>query len=387
MQWRAWDDIESATRGKYVDRWKTAVYGGENTCNCYGFNDGGGVFKTYDFDYPFHPDEGFLHKTDMIIYYARATHSNHVGTPYGDLGNPGVKAGMDIMQNVLGYHFIITRAAYRGAGPGGSARLEFDVVNEGSSPLYADWPVAFYLLDAQTRQPVWRYILPDISAGDWMPGERWNRKDAAYAVPAPNYTVAADIPVPQDIAAGNYIAAVTMLDPAGLEPAARFAMTPYINGGFTALGYINIGIDADKTPPLITGDDPQLDESLSYSLNLSLMRDVTVYGAKTNMLTDGRSDNIWAVSGSGEHELIVDLGKPAVLKSLEILFDAKAEFTVSHSIGGTDYIQCEYIPFWGRNDVGRICLDGTARFVKVVITSGDGGVAIKNINIYGEWQE
>jgi len=379
MQWNVWDNISMVTNRMYQDRWKTAVFGGENTCNCYGFADGG-HFKTYGFDYPFHPNEGFLHKTDNIIYYARMTHTNHVGTPYGDLSNPGVKAGMDIMQNVLGYHFVIQRAAWRGGQPGGTARLEFDLINEGSSQLYADWPVAFYLLDSETRQPVWRYILPGVSAGDWMPGERWVKKDNAWRDPAPLYTVEADIPLPAELAKGSYIAAITMLEPAGLEPAARFAMASYINGGFTALGYINIGVSAEDNPAAIIYDDPQLDDSLSYSVNLALMRPVTANGVPSDALADGRTNNRW--SADGKQTVIIDLGNVFTVKSVEILFEGRADYEVFISADGASYTPAD-TPFWGRNDVGRVYVDNPARYVRIELASGDGAAVIKNINVYG----
>ncbi len=73
--------------------------------------------------------------------------------------------------------------------------------------------------------------------------------------------------LPGDIAKGEYIFALAILDPAGMLPSVRLATGNYFNGGRHPIGLTGVG-GAPSQYELSPGifDDPAADNSLHYSL-------------------------------------------------------------------------------------------------------------------------
>lgn len=80
MQWSEWDHIDLVMTEKYVDRWKTAVFGGENTNNLYTFDPTGGRFMTFGCPEPFDEITAFTKYSAEMTKYARLVHANHMHT-------------------------------------------------------------------------------------------------------------------------------------------------------------------------------------------------------------------------------------------------------------------------------------------------------------------
>jgi len=154
------------------------------------------------------------------------------------------------IQMALGYRFVIEEASYSGrVVQGDPFRLRMTVRNTGSSPFYYRWPLAIALLDSATHRPVWSAVWEDVDIRAWMPDSR--------------YDIEGSFTIPEDVPDGRYILSVSILDPSGMVPAARFAVQNYYNGGRTPLG--PIGVSSDPRPLEIGGfDDLQSDRSLFY---------------------------------------------------------------------------------------------------------------------------
>lgn len=388
MQWSVWDTdkIIAVTQEPFKNRWKAAVFGGENTNNLYTFDANGGRFKTYGLDKGFTADTAFGEKLDSMIYYARMTHTNHLGTTYGNILDINIKNAMDTFQNTLGYNFVIDKANYPiSVKQGENFEVSFDIVNTGSSPMYYDWPVALSLLDSSTKKCIWTDVFDNVSVSDWMPGEEWDETTKTYRIPALKYNIKGVFNLPKDIKNGEYIIALTILDPAGMVPAARFAVKNYINGGFTPLGNIGVNIRPKSDKLNIKFSDPMFDTSLIYYNNISFMKKAVANGEEANELVSGKSDIVWTAKNAEKQTIIIDLNKPSEVMSTEIFFDKKVNYQIFVSTDNSIYKQAGRNIYCKNNTVRNIVNIKDIRYIKIEIekTADLKPVSIQNINIYG----
>ena len=121
------------------------------------------------------------------------------------------------------------------------------------------------LLDPESHQKVWGKILEEVNISEWMPGDNWSVDEHKYQIAPPTYHIRKNISIDAPIAKGKYILALTVLDPAGMQPSLRFANENYFEGGYHPMGYIGIGesvADTRLNPDLFF--DIQSDKSLKY---------------------------------------------------------------------------------------------------------------------------
>ena len=167
----------------------------------------------------------------------------------------------------MGYRYVLDWAKYPARIDNGKNwKLEFSLVNTGSSPFYYSWPLEVSLLDPQSHRKVWSSIV-DEDITQWMPGENWSVEQEKY-LQAPQKYVISDKFKFNNVPDGEYILALAVLDPAGNRPSLRFANTNYLEGGHTALGYV--GVDTPVANPQIPEeefDDIYADSTLRYILS------------------------------------------------------------------------------------------------------------------------
>jgi hypothetical protein len=143
--------------------------------------------------------------------------------------------------------------------------VSFSVVNKGSSPFYYDWPVEISLLDSKTHEVVWTKVLEDVKISEWLPGDKWNSTTNSYREEAKVYTVNRKLVIDNNIDPGEYIIAISILDPSGMLPSVRFATRNYFNGGRHPMG--KVGVDKSIDNYIIESklfDDIASDLSLKY---------------------------------------------------------------------------------------------------------------------------
>ena len=244
---------------KTSPKWKIAVIGGEVAYNWGSLDIQPGESPDISLKDPLH--------RNYIIYRIRKLHANHLGwISLYDQHDKGVSAGAEIMQKALGYRFVITEINYpERIDEDNPFTFSFKVKNTGSSPFYYNWPVEVSLLDPVSKKPVWKRHCTDLDITTWFPGDEWNDSLRTYTEPARTYTVSQKMPLP-DVSPGEYILAIAILDPAGNQPSARFAIENYYNGGRHPLGKIGVFQSIDSFT-LSNFDDMQEDKSLFYQIH------------------------------------------------------------------------------------------------------------------------
>ncbi|WNS43924.1 fibronectin type III domain-containing protein [Paenibacillus sp. MMS20-IR301] len=233
---------------------------------------------------------------NYVIDWIKKTHTSSLGwIDLYDAGNPAVSQGAALMQKEFGYRFVLNQATFSGSvQPGGQMNVAFQVVNKGSAPFYYNWPVEASLLRSD-RTIAWKGIFNNVDIRSWMPGDDWNSTTRQYNQAAAVQQVAGAFTIPANMPAGTYILALSILDPYGYKPSARFANTNYYTGGRTPLGNVGIGMDpANQNLGAFNSLKP--DNTLSYSLTQSAYDGGYSGGGSTDTQAPSVPGNL-AVSG------------------------------------------------------------------------------------------
>jgi hypothetical protein len=175
------------------------------------------------------------------------------------------------VQKAFGYRFVIDEVRYDAVVlPGQAFTVAFRIRNRGSAPFYYNWPVEVSLLDPKSREVVWKSAFGDVDIRAWLPGDQWNKQSRMYEKEPKTYEVGGSFTVPRDVPRGDYILALAILDPAGMQPAVRFAIENYFIGGRHPIGLIGVGkapLSVELAPASF--DDPAKDRTLHYELVFS----------------------------------------------------------------------------------------------------------------------
>lgn len=264
IYWDSWSIDEEIERGynqmrALGDRWKTQVIGGEIT---WGW---GSLALKKLRGFPACIADSATHA--LMVEQIRNLHCNHLGgVTWTNFNDPEVMKNVQDIQKALGYRYVIDKARYgKRISIGKKWKLEFDVTNTGSSPFYYQWPVQVALLDPDTHDVVWKTCLDDVDIRTWLPGDNYDPAQGKYLDPAPVNRVKAEIAV-DNVPEGEYVVALSILDPAGMLPSVRFANVEAYEGGYTVLGTVGVGCNPG---PLKDNNwfDLRDERSLHYILN------------------------------------------------------------------------------------------------------------------------
>jgi hypothetical protein len=252
---------------RLTGRWKTSPIEGETAYNW-------GNYMTQPGDSPNDTLADPQH-LDFLLDTIRNLHCSGLGWVSNyDPENPRARAGAEKVQKAFGYRLVVKQfSCSKHAKPGGSLTLSFSVVNTGSAPFYEDWPLEFSLLNPETGQSAWSTTLERIRISHWLPGDDWDEENKLYRVPPETYTFTREIPLPGKLILpeGEYIAALAVLDPAGNQPALRFAVKNQnsLTNGRHPFGRIGVGVRVEGrhelNPSLFS--EPLKDRRLGYTLN------------------------------------------------------------------------------------------------------------------------
>ena len=281
--------------------------------------------------------------TDYVIDWIKNTGASSLGWISDYSGNdPVIRDNAARMQKALGYRFVITSAMYpMTVQPGGKLPVSLTVVNTGSAPFYYKWPVQVSLMD-ENRDIVYSdFIHVDIR--NWTPGR--------------TYKIFDTFTVPENLAQGEYIIALAILDPAGFVPSLRFANMNYYYGGYTPLGKIGIGVEPESFE-LFNFDSLYFDDSLYYTLeqgdfeiedrqvydrepravrvetsvhlpgNLAYKKPITVSSTETqydnydHKINDGDPNTRWSSAWGNDLEwVVIDLRAEYIISTVRLLWE------------------------------------------------------------------
>lgn len=187
----------------------------------------------------------------------RSVHGTTVGIEY----DPRIAEntiGASEVQKVFGYRFLLKEFTFeKRVEPGETLDFSAKVVNDGSAPTYANWPLSVVLMDEVTKEIVWTSpAVPDVDITQWMPGTnyQWTFEDGGlgtgartYANPAPINQVNGTVVIPANLAAGSYLVGLSILDPTTGKPGIFFSVTNFLQASNTQpLGRLGIGADANS---------------------------------------------------------------------------------------------------------------------------------------------
>ena len=204
--------------------------------------------------------------------WIRRGHTNHLGSPYGDVLSAGGQTaeGREIiasLHKLMGYRFVPTAAAFTPqTEPGGRLTVSLSVRNEGSSPLYANWPLMAALADLETHEVVWSAPFEGVDLRRWLPGEGYNEQSGEYDRPPVERTAKTTFRLPKDLPAGQYAVCVFVPEHAGGRPVLRLATGHYWEGGLHPLGVAGVGQPPSATLGAESFFADGVDDSLGYEV-------------------------------------------------------------------------------------------------------------------------
>ena len=238
---------------RFMD-WRTSVMGGEVAHNWgrYQLQPGDDMNDTLT-----SPD----HK-ERFLDYVYWQHNNHLGIQLlTDARTKAAFSGLSEYQKRAGHRFVLNQVAYEIND--NILSVSVNVVNQGASPLYHNWPLAVGLLDKK-RNLIWQSCFKNTDLRKWLPGEEFDFGCHTYKVPAKENHIHDSFPINQ-IPKGTYILALSILDPSCGLPNILFATRQYFNGGWHPIGLLGIATQVDN--PILPDnifDNPSNDTAIHY---------------------------------------------------------------------------------------------------------------------------
>ncbi|WP_413406815.1 DUF4832 domain-containing protein [Paenibacillus amylolyticus] len=299
------DDLESGEGIVKRDTWRTQVNGGEVAYDW-------GQKHIQPGDSPNDTLSDPIHR-NYVIDWIKKTHTTSLGwIDQYDALDSAVSKGATLMQKELGYRFVINQATFSGSvQPGEKMNVSFQVLNNGSAPFYYNWPVEASLLRSD-RTVAWKGIFNNVDIRNWMPGDNWDSSTHQYIQKPAVQQVSGAFTIPSNLPAETYTLALTIIDPYGYKPSARFANSNYYTGGRTPIGKVGIGMEP-ANQNIGPFNSLKSDNTLSYSL-AQTPYDGGYSGGKNVLLLDN-FDNSQRWPGandlskwSGANEFVNDAG-------------------------------------------------------------------------------
>lgn len=175
-----------------------------------------------------------------------------------------VRAGAAEIQKAMGYRFTLDGVAFtKNVEQDRRLEVAFTVRNDGSAPFYYPWPVEVSLLDPDTRDVKWSATFNNVDIRLWLPGDRWSKSKQKYEIPPEHYIARQVFEV--DVPSGEYVLALSILDPAGNVPSVRFANRNYWTGGRYPIGVIGVNkVVTNQECDPSSFIDPNSDNSAGY---------------------------------------------------------------------------------------------------------------------------
>lgn len=286
MYWDSWGSYSSMTNATYdynaelikynnapYNRYKTSPMGGEIAYSL-------GVMRPELIGTDANDSYKDAGHRRWIKNVAASIRTSVLGMEYSNTDQSAAAlTGLKDLLKGFGYRFLIKEfQCSQQTQPGNNLTVNAKIVNAGVAPFYDKWPVAFVLIDQNTKQIVYKSVIPSADVTTWMPGENYDWKTAAtlpgtgtekYLIPAAINNISATVTIPANLATGTYYAGLAILDPTTNLPGVFFSVNNFFKASNThPLCQIGIGV-APNNPTLtnVTFDNYDfLTDSRYYSL-------------------------------------------------------------------------------------------------------------------------
>ncbi len=224
---------------------------------------------------------------NFIIDVIRQLHATSNGWISAYTHGPDTELGARLIQEAFGYRFEIDEFEIAtSTTPGDKLDFTANIINTGSAPIYESWPIAFVLIDEHTRDIVFQEEIPNVNIREWLPGSEYDwdplsnpNGTRVYLNPAKQNVINGSISIPAEIAVGEYLAGITILDPSTNKPGVFFAIENFFKESQSQpLCRIGIGTEPSKTDLSdVYFDDLNRDDKRTYSSSMP--------GVKTEKVT------------------------------------------------------------------------------------------------------
>ncbi|MCY9665508.1 DUF4832 domain-containing protein [Paenibacillus alginolyticus] len=187
------------------DFWKSAPSGGEFASGGNNFNDA-------------HIEETLLQ--------AKLTHVSWLGpsAPYNEPLGGRLQSNIDRFLKTIGYRFVIAKESHeKDIHAGNPLHVKLTMINRGVAPFYFAWPLELSLTDEQGA--IVSQMRSSIDIRDWLPGEK---------------EVSSTLPIPKNLAPGNYKINAAILNPQTGKPEVDFANDGKRSDGRYSLGSVRV---------------------------------------------------------------------------------------------------------------------------------------------------
>jgi hypothetical protein len=99
---------------------------------------------------------------------------------------------------------------------------------------------------------VWKATVPNVDIRTWQPGANYSSTNRSYQTPAQEHQVAASVSVPADLATGQYLVGLSILEPMSRTPGVFFAVTNFFKQS-QSQPLCRIGIGTNASSHSLTG--------------------------------------------------------------------------------------------------------------------------------------
>lgn len=187
------------------DFWKSAPSGGEFT-----------------------PDGDYLNDAHIeeTLLQAKLTHVSWLGpsAPSNEPLGGRLQSNIDRFLKTIGYRFVIAKESHeKDIYTGNSLHVKLTMINRGVAPFYFAWPLELSLTDAQGA--IVSQMRSTIDIREWLPGER---------------EVSGTLPIPTNLAPGNYKVNAAILNPQTGKPEVDLANDGKRSDGRYTLGTVRV---------------------------------------------------------------------------------------------------------------------------------------------------
>ena len=180
----------------------------------------------------------------FIFNYALALHGSYINNKSAPLpDSEHVRQETERFLKRLGYRLVLKQLQHaKSVPPGGKLEVRTKWQNTGSAPCYRPYKLAYRLSNSAGAAQV---VVSDTSVNHWLPGsielftEEFFREPADLP-PGEMVSVTCQLPVPQDLAPGEYVLSLAVVADMAAQPVVQLGIEGRQKDGWYPLSTVNV---------------------------------------------------------------------------------------------------------------------------------------------------